>query len=247
MLRAADPASVSAPTPDALSLEGVTAGYGSTTVLRDVTLRVPAGQVTALLGPNGAGKTTLLRTISGFVPATTGRIRLYGQEVGRLRPDRRAGLGLCHVPEGRGIFRGLTVRENLLMQVGRGEEADALERAVAAFAILGDRLSQRAGTLSGGQQQMLAMAAAYVRDPTLVIVDEASLGLAPIVVDEIFEFLAGRARAGAALLIVDQFVARALAMASTAYVLQRGAITFSGSAAELLDGDVFERYLGDAT
>jgi branched-chain amino acid transport system ATP-binding protein len=232
------------PTPDALVLEGVTAGYGSTTVLRDVSLRVPAGEVTALLGPNGAGKTTLLRTISGFVPTTGGRIRMYGQEVGRMRPDRRAGLGLCHVPEGRGIFRGLTVRENLLMQAGRGTEADSIERAVSAFAILGDRLAQRAGTLSGGQQQMLAMAAAYVRDPSLVIVDEASLGLAPIVVDEIFTFLADRASGGAALLIVDQFVARALAMATSAYVLQRGTVVYSGSAADLLDGDLFERYLG---
>jgi branched-chain amino acid transport system ATP-binding protein len=229
---------------DALELLGVHAGYGTTTVLRDVTLRVPEGAVTALLGPNGAGKTTLLRTVSGFVPASSGHVHIGGQDVTALRPHRRAALGLCHVPEGRGVFRGLSVRENLLMQAGRGSEREAVDRAATAFPILGERLGQRAGTLSGGQQQMLAMAAAYVRNPSLVLIDEASLGLAPIVVDEIFAFLEQRTAEGAALLIVDQFVTRALEMASTAYVLHRGTIAFEGSAEELLRGDVFERYLG---
>jgi branched-chain amino acid transport system ATP-binding protein len=229
---------------DALALQGVHAGYGTTTVLRDVTLRVPAGAVTALLGPNGAGKSTLLRTVSGFVPASSGQVHIGGEDVTRLRPHRRAALGLCHVPEGRGVFRGLSVRENLLMQAGRGSEQEAVDRAASAFPIIGERLAQRAGTLSGGQQQMLAMAAAYVRNPSLVLIDEASLGLAPIVVDEIFAFLEQRTAEGAALLIVDQFVTRALEMASTAYVLHRGTIAFEGSADELLQGDVFERYLG---
>jgi branched-chain amino acid transport system ATP-binding protein len=232
---------------DALALQGVHAGYGTTTVLRDVTLRVPAGAVTALLGPNGAGKTTLLRTVSGFVPASSGHVHIGGEDVTALRPHRRAALGLCHVPEGRGVFRGLSVRENLLMQAGRGSEREAVDRAASAFPILGERLGQRAGTLSGGQQQMLAMAAAYVRNPSLVLIDEASLGLAPIVVDEIFAFLEQRTAEGAALLIVDQFVTRALEMASTAYVLHRGTIAFDGSADELLQGDVFERYLGAET
>jgi branched-chain amino acid transport system ATP-binding protein len=229
---------------DALALQGVHAGYGTTTVLRDVTLRVPEGAVTALLGPNGAGKTTLLRTVSGFVHASSGHVHIGGQDVTALRPHRRAALGLCHVPEGRGVFRGLSVRENLLMQAGRGNEREAVDRAATAFPILGERLGQRAGTLSGGQQQMLAMAAAYVRNPSLVLIDEASLGLAPIVVDEIFAFLEQRTAEGAALLIVDQFVTRALEMASTAYVLHRGTVAFEGSADELLRGDVFERYLG---
>jgi branched-chain amino acid transport system ATP-binding protein len=231
---------------DALVVQGVHAGYGTTTVLRDVSLRVPAGAVTALLGPNGAGKTTLLRTISGFLRAASGRIDFGGEDVTRLHPHRRAALGLCHVPEGRGVFRGLSVRENLLMQAGRGSEQDAVDRAASAFPILGERLGQQAGTLSGGQQQMLAMAAAYVRDPSLVLIDEASLGLAPIIVDEIFDFLERRTAEGAALLIVDQFVTRALEMASTAYVLHRGTIAFAGTADELLRGDVFERYLGAA-
>jgi branched-chain amino acid transport system ATP-binding protein len=231
---------------DALVVQDVHAGYGTTTVLRDISLRVPTGAVTALLGPNGAGKSTLLRTVSGFLPATSGRIGIGGQDVTRLRPHRRAALGLCHVPEGRGVFGGLSVRENLLMQAGRGSEQDAVDRAATAFPILGDRLAQQAGTLSGGQQQMLAMAAAYVRNPSLVLIDEASLGLAPIVVDEIFGFLEQRTAEGAALLIVDQFVTRALEMASTAYVLHRGTIAFEGTARELLQGDVFERYLGAA-
>ena len=145
------------------------------------------------------------------------------------------------------MFRGLSVRENLLMQAGRGSEREAVDRAASAFPILGERLAQRAGTLSGGQQQMLAMAAAYVRNPSLVLIDEASLGLAPIVVDEIFAFLEQRTAEGAALLIVDQFVTRALEMASTAYVLHRGTIAFDGTADELLQGDVFERYLGAGT
>ena len=244
-----EPAAPAAPSAggDALALQGVHAGYGATTVLRDVTLRVPAGAVTALLGPNGAGKTTLLRTVSGFVPASSGQVHIGGEDVTGLRPHRRAALGLCHVPEGRGVFRGLSVRENLLMQAGRGSERAAVDRAASAFPILGERLAQRAGTLSGGQQQMLAMAAAYVRNPSLVLIDEASLGLAPIVVDEIFAFLEQRTAEGAALLIVDQFVTRALEMASTAYVLHRGTIAFDGSADELLQGDVFERYLGAET
>jgi branched-chain amino acid transport system ATP-binding protein len=136
------------------------------------------------------------------------------------------------------------VRDNLVMQARRGTEGDAIERAVAAFPILGERLAQPAGTLSGGQQQMLAMAAAYVRDASLVLVDEASLGLAPIVVDEIFAFLEQLTAEQGALLIVDQFATRALKMATTAYVLRRGRIAHSGPAADLLATDVFEQYLG---
>ncbi|MEV5712902.1 ABC transporter ATP-binding protein [Amycolatopsis mediterranei] len=228
----------------ALEVEGVSAGYGPTAVLREVSFTVPAGSVVALLGPNGAGKTTVLRAVSGLLPVRSGTIRISGREVTRERAHRRFARGLCHVPEGRGVFRGLTVRENLVLQAAAGQEDDALERAVAAFPILGRRLGQQAGTLSGGQQQMLAMAAAHVRSPGLVLVDEASLGLAPIIVDEIFEFLQQRADDGAALLIVDQFARRALALASTAYVLRRGRIVHGGPAADLLNSDLFGSYLG---
>jgi branched-chain amino acid transport system ATP-binding protein len=230
--------------PAALEVRGLEAGYERTTVLRDVTLEVPAGQVTALLGPNGAGKTTLLRVVSGFLRPTAGSVRFFGEEVTSVAPHQRFERGLCHIPEGRGIFRSLTVRENLVMQARRGTEAEALDRATAAFPILGERLGQQAGTLSGGQQQMLAMAAAYVRNPRLILVDEASLGLAPLVVDSLFGFLEKLTREGCSLLIVDQFAHRALSMATAAFVLNRGEITFAGSARQLLAGDVFSRYLG---
>jgi branched-chain amino acid transport system ATP-binding protein len=234
-------------TAPALQVEGLSCGYGQTTVLRDVSLEVPAGAVTALLGSNGAGKTTLLRTVSGLLPAKAGTVRLHGADVTHERAHRRFGAGLCHIPEGRGVFRGLTVRENLVLQSPRGEEDRAIEQAVEVFPILGKRLGQRAGTMSGGEQQMLAVAAAYTRDPSLVLVDEASLGLAPLIVDEIFAFLASLPARGTALLMVDQFVSRALEMATTVYVLRRGAVVFSGRAAELADGSLLEQYFGNDT
>jgi branched-chain amino acid transport system ATP-binding protein len=232
-----------APVP-ALEVAGLSSGYGRTTVLRDVALSVPAGSVAALLGSNGAGKTTLLRTVSGLLPATAGSVRLHGEDVTRDRAHRRFAAGLCHIPEGRGVFRGLTVRENLLMQAPKGHRAEAVEQAVSAFPILGKRLAQRAGTMSGGEQQMLAVAAAYTRHPTLVVVDEVSLGLAPLVLDEIFAFLASLRAKGTALLIVDQFATRALELADVAYVMRRGSISYSGSPAHLLESGVFEQYLG---
>lgn len=228
---------------DALSVVGVTSGYGSTTVLRDIDIHVRRGCVTALLGPNGAGKTTLLRTVSGSLHPSAGSIQILGEDVSRSPMHRRAAAGLCHIPEGRGVFRSLTVRENIEMQAGAGSVQDALERATDAFPVLGNRLDRRAGTLSGGQQQMLAMAAAYVRDPKLVLIDEASLGLAPRVVDEIFAFLDRRTSAGVSMLIVDQFVDRALDMATDVYVLSRGRITFAGTSDKLRRTDVFEKYL----
>ena len=224
---------------------GCAPGYGRTVILRDLSLVVPAGQVTALLGPNGAGKTTLLRAACGFLPALSGTVRLFGEDVTRVTPHRRFAQGLCHIPEGRGIFRSLTVRENLVMQSPKGSsDKEALERAATAFPILQERLHQIAGTLSGGQQQMLAMAAAYVRNPRLVLVDEASLGLAPLVVDAIFEFMQRLTSEGSSLLIVDQFATRALEMAETAYVLRRGETVYEGAASDLLKGDLFSQYLG---
>ncbi|WP_448625046.1 ABC transporter ATP-binding protein [Geodermatophilus sp. URMC 64] len=228
----------------ALYVERLSAGYGSTRVLWDVSLTVPAGTAVALLGPNGAGKSTLLRTVSGFLPATSGTVRMQGRDITKVKAHRRAADGLCLVPEGRGVFRGLTVKENLLLQSHRGAEDEAVDRARTAFPILGQRLDQIVGTMSGGQQQMLAMAAAYVRRPSLVLVDEASLGLAPIVVDEIFAFLRQLVEEGSSLLLVDQFVSRALALADTAYVLRRGRVVHSGPAAALADTDLFQTYMG---
>jgi branched-chain amino acid transport system ATP-binding protein len=228
----------------ALEISGVAAGYGHTQVLWDVDLTVPQGSAVALLGPNGAGKTTVLRTVAGFLPATRGVVRINGEDVTKQRPDRRFANGLCLVPEGRGVFRGLSVRDNLVLQAGKGSEQEAIERATSAFPILGQRLNQQAGTMSGGQQQMLAMASAYVRQPKLVLVDEASLGLAPIIVEEIFVFLEQLVREGAALLLVDQFVSRALQLADIAYVLRRGRVVHHGPAAALADTNLFDTYLG---
>ncbi len=235
---------MSGSTTPALEMRQISSGYAHTTILRRIDLTVAAGSVTALLGPNGAGKSTLLKTVSGLVRPTHGSVSIDGTDATKLQPDQRAALGMCHIPEGRGIFRSLTVRENLQLQAVPGTEDEAIERCVEAFPILGERLNQRAGTMSGGQQQMLAMARAYARSPRLILVDEASLGLAPIVVDSIFEFLGRVAADGAALLIVDQFVARALAMASKVYVLNRGEIVFNGTPSDLQADDVFKRYLG---
>ena len=228
----------------ALVLRGVDAGYGTTQVLRDVSLTVPVGQVTALVGPNGAGKTTLLRAAAGLLTPTRGTVELFGADATKSAAHRRFGAGLCLVPEGRGVFRSLTVRENLLLQARKGEDRVAIERATEAFPILGERLAQTAGTLSGGEQQMLAMASAYVRSPRLVLVDEASLGLAPLIVDEIFDFLGQLPARGVSLLIVDQFVTRALQLSDTAHVLRQGELVYSGTAQGLLDGDLFSHYTG---
>ncbi|MDO8361695.1 MAG: ABC transporter ATP-binding protein [Actinomycetota bacterium] len=229
---------------NSLELVGITSGYGTTTILRNIDLTVPAGSVTALLGPNGAGKSTLLKTVSGLVRPTRGVVRFGGDDITKLPTSERAKRGLCHIPEGRGIFRHLTVRENLQLQAGPHHEDELIERCTAAFPILGQRLNQRAGSMSGGQQQMLSMARAYAHNPKLILVDEASLGLAPILVDEIFRFLRQVADEGAALLIVDQFITRALALASRVYVMNRGEFVFSGTPGELEKDDVFNRYLG---
>jgi len=228
----------------ALELREVTGGYGQTTVLRDVSIMVPASGVTALLGPNGAGKTTLLKTVSGFLRPSSGAIRLFGDDMTGVAPYRRFEAGLCHVPEGRGVFRSLTVRENLIMQSRKGEEAEAISQACEVFPALGRRIGNVAGTLSGGEQQMLAMATAYIRSPRLIMVDEASLGLAPLVVDQIFKFMEKVAHEGKALLIVDQFATRALALADTAYVLSRGSVTYSGTAKELGQAELLSQYMG---
>jgi branched-chain amino acid transport system ATP-binding protein len=224
-------------------LDHVRAGYGDVTVLRDVSLVVPPSTVVALLGPNGAGKTTLLRVASGLLRPSAGRLLLDGNDMTRAAPHTLANAGVCHVPEGRGIFPSLTVRDNLLLQVRRGER-DAIAHAVDAFPRLGERLSQLAGTLSGGEQQMLTLARAYVSGPRVILLDEVSMGLAPKIVDEVFAFLQRFADAGASLLLVEQYVTRALELADYVYMMNRGRIVFCGEPAELEKEDVFMRYLG---
>jgi branched-chain amino acid transport system ATP-binding protein len=230
-----------------LQLKGITAGYGGTTVLRDVTLAVPDCSVVALLGANGAGKTTLLRVASGLLKPRAGSLLIDGVDVAGQAPHQLAGRGICHVPEGRGVFGSLTVRENLVVQSPRGKEAEAIERAVNAFPKLGQRIDQVVKTMSGGEQQMVALARTYVQSPTYVLLDEVSMGLAPLVVDEIFEFLARLAAEGASLLLVEQYVTQALAVADYVYVLNQGMVAFAGDPGELNTEDVFAQYVGSGT
>jgi len=226
-----------------LDIRRIDAGYGGTTVLRGVSLVVPDGRVVALLGANGAGKTTLLRAASGLLRPSAGHVRVDGIDVTGWAPHRLVGRGLCHIPEGRGVFPQLTVRENLVLQSPVGQEAAAIEQACGVFAALGRRLGQRASTLSGGEQQMLALARAYVSNPRLVLLDEVSMGLAPIVVDEIFGFLERLANEGTALLLVEQYMTRALELADYVYILTRGKVSFAGEPAELEDESLFHHYI----
>ena len=227
-------------------LRRITAGYGATTVLRDVSLAVPDASVVALIGANGAGKTTLLRVASGLLQPTSGSLTLDGAPIADPSPHGLVAQGICLVPEGRGVFRSLTVKENLTLQARRGTEADAVARAVDAFPRLGERLGQAAGTMSGGEQQMLALARAYIQSPRVVLLDEVSMGLAPRVVDEIFAFLAGLAAAGSSLLLVEQYVTRALEVSDYVYMLNKGTLAFAGEPAELAGTDVFAAYVGAA-
>lgn len=230
--------------PNALVLNNIFAGYGAATVLRDVSVTVPAAKVVALLGPNGAGKTTLLKVASGQIPTSAGTVHLNGQDVTGQRTDRLARQGLCHIPEGHAVFPSLSVQENLLLFSKRDEYEVGLEKAVAAFPPLRSRLKQSAGSLSGGEQQMLAMVRAYITGPGVVLVDEASLGLAPLVIDALYLFLQRLASSGTALLLVEQYVQRALAIADEVYILRHGQIVLSGSPAELEGKDMFSQYLG---
>ncbi len=227
-----------------LEVENITAGYEDTVVLRDVSLSVGDGKVVALLGPNGAGKSTLLKTVSGLVRPMSGRITLDGEDVTGRKPYSMARRGLCHLPEGRGIFPSLTVRENMILGAPKGKENEAIERVTASFEQLASRLKQTAGSLSGGEQQMLALSRAYVTNPKLVVVDEASLGLSPIMVDRIFDTLNTIVANGSSLLLVEQYITKALNISDSAYILNRGQIVFSGASEELRGEDIFERYLG---
>ncbi|MDQ1697817.1 MAG: branched-chain amino acid transport system ATP-binding protein [Frankiaceae bacterium] len=225
-------------------LRDVDAGYGGTAVLRKVSLAVPPAAVVALLGPNGAGKTTLLRTASGLLRPRRGDLLLDGKVVTRLAPHELKRKGICHIPEGRGIFRSLSVRENLQVQCAGKNEAAGLERAIEVFPKLGQRLKQIAGTLSGGEQQMLALARAYVQQPRVVLLDEVSMGLAPNIVEEIFAFLRQLAADGTSLLLVEQYVTKALNIADYVYVLNRGQVAFVGEPSELGSDEIFRQYIG---
>jgi branched-chain amino acid transport system ATP-binding protein len=232
-----------------LEVEGLEAGYGPVTVLRDVSFAVEEGQVETILGPNGAGKTTTLRALSGMV-RRRGRVVFDGRELAKAAPERVARLGVAHVPEGRGTFTDLTVEENL--RVGAyprrdGEVRDDIERWLKRFPALAERRAQRAGSLSGGEQQMLAVARALMLRPRLILLDEPSLGLAPLVTRDLFSILEGIARdEGVTLLIVEQNANLVLRFADHAHVLEAGRVVLSGTAAEVgADDGIRRSYLGD--
>ena len=230
-----------------LTVEGLDVAYGSVQALFGVSFAVPEGSVLAVLGANGAGKSTLARAVSGLVRPSGGTVTFAGVDITRAPAHEIRRLGLVHVPEGRGVFPGLTVQENLRMAVRRVgtpvERRQAIDRAFELFPRLAERRTQRAGTLSGGEQQMLALARALGVPPRLVIADELSLGLAPIVVDAVFESLARAAAEGVTIVLIEQFIHRALALATDSLVLMRGQVAWSGSA-EASEQEIIDRYLG---
>jgi branched-chain amino acid transport system ATP-binding protein len=229
----------------ALALHDITAGYGATTILRGLNIEVPRGQVVAMLGPNGAGKTTVLRVVAGLLQPTRGTISVNGTDVSGLPPHARAKQGLCLVPEGGGVFRSLSVAENLRMQVPPWAKGDAdIEPAIEAFPALGKRLHQRAGSMSGGEQKMLALARAYLCSPTVVLLDEVSLGLAPLLVNAVFDAIRDLAALGVTLLVVEQYVNRALDVADTIVLLEKGTVAFDGPRSALDERSLVSHYLG---
>jgi branched-chain amino acid transport system ATP-binding protein len=223
------------PGTDVLVIDGVCAGYGPYRALFNVSFTVPAGAIVALVGSNGSGKSTVARTVTGLVTATSGTICLAGQDITTMAAYRIARLGMAHVVEGRGVFSSLTVEENLTLafrqRAGRKLLATNLERAYSAFSILGERRKQMAGTLSGGQQRLLSLAKVLVVPPQVLIADELSLGLAPVVIDAVYDGLTEINRNGTAIVVVEQQVGRVLNLASRAVVLDRGSVAFEGDPA----------------
>ena len=232
-----------------LELDGVNAYYGRIQALRQVTLQVDKGEVVALIGSNGAGKTTTLRTISGLMHPTGGAIHFDGREITRTGPEKIVGFGICQSPEGRRLFPRMSVRDNLQMGAyirnDKAEIATDMERVFVLFPRLKERITQIAGTLSGGEQQMLAMGRALMARPKLLMLDEPSLGLAPILIETIFTIVREINAQGTPVLLVEQNATKALEVAHRGYVLESGAIVQTGTGKELLASeDVQKAYLG---
>jgi len=233
-----------------LEVENLDVSYALVRALFGVSFTAGRHQLVAVLGPNGAGKSTLARAVSGLVPSTAGRIVLDGNDITRWSPHAIRQAGLVHIPEGRGIFPGLSVADNLRMavrRVGTKEERRAgVETAYELFPALADRRSLRASSLSGGEQQMLALARALAVPPKLIVADEMSLGLAPIVVDEVFHRIEQAKREGVTVVLIEQFVHKALALADTCVILSQGQVAWSGPAADA-EQEALDRYLGGAS
>lgn len=232
----------------ALELRDIRASYGRIEVLHGVSLTVPAGSVCALLGPNGAGKSTTLKVASGELKPTQGCVHVAGSHVNGASPDSLARAGVCRIPEGRGVFPNLTVLDNLKMWTYSSPDMkldDVKEKAFARFPRLGERQDQLAGRMSGGEQQMLAMSRALVSDPVVLILDEISMGLAPLVVSELYDLVSGLASEGMTILLAEQFARTALAIADYAAVMTHGAIAMIGQPADVADF-VSQAYLGGA-
>ncbi len=233
-----------------LDVEGLTTRYGSITAIRDVTFHVGAGELVGLIGPNGAGKTTTLATLAGLLSPAAGRVLLGERDVTGTPPDRMLRLGVALVPERRRLFADLTVRENLLVAgitASAADRARRLDEVSTLFPVLAEKWTTSAGYLSGGQAQQLAIARALMSDPQLILMDEPTLGLAPVVVDTVFELILRLREEGRTLLVVEQNARRLAEIADRVYLLRTGTIVESGSAEEVLGSDLFEAYLGLAT
>jgi branched-chain amino acid transport system ATP-binding protein len=231
-----------------LELKSVTAGYGSHAVLHEVDLTLAHGEIVTLLGANGAGKSTLAKTVSGLLRVQTGSILLEGEPIEALPPAERLRRGIAHVPEGRQIFAGMTVAENLALgayTVSDAEHAAQLEAVWALFPVLRARMNDLAGNFSGGQQQMLAIARGLMSKPKILVLDEPSLGIAPLLVAEIFRLVVALREQGITILLAEQNARAALSIADRGYVFEQGRITLAGAAKDLLNSpEVAERYLG---
>ena len=233
---------------DCLIVSGVTSGYGPVTVLRDVSLRVATGEIVAILGANGAGKSTLLKTIVGLLRPSSGTVEAHGVDVTGQPPERITRRRVVLVPEGRQLFDSMTVLENLLLggyTQPRAEREAGLQRVYELFPILRERLGQKSSSLSGGQRQMVALGRAMMARPTLLLLDEPSLGLAPLIIKETFETLQKMRESGVTILIVEQNAAMTLRLADRAYVLERGRVSMEGRAEDLAQDDRIKKaYLG---
>ena len=227
-----------------IELVGVRAAYGAIEVLKGVDLRVDAGSVVALLGPNGGGKTTTMKVVSGLMPTTSGELRVSGRNVTGITATESSRLGICSIPEGRGVFANLTVRENLIVATGTGTKLSEIEEAAyARFPKLGERRGQLAGSMSGGEQQMLALARALGTNPAVLLLDELSMGLAPMIVSQMYDIVGGLAADGISILVAEQFARVVLPIADTAALMLGGRIVKVGRPADI-EEELSTTYLG---